>query len=73
MVLLGDCAALVDVIECLPNEIQVHLYGLPWQKVASPTEQHSDAEGALVARAAQWKVSTMALKVGHAENWRTES
>lgn len=50
------CAALVDVMECLPNEIQVHLYGLPWRKAASPTELHSDAEGALVARAAQWKV-----------------
>lgn len=63
------CAALVDVMECLPNEIQVHLYGLPWRKAASPTELHSDAEGALVARAAQWKVWTTALFIGDAENW----
>ena len=51
-------AAMVDVLQCLDDDVRVHLYGLPWRaKLNEDADNlHDDAEAALVRRAAVWKV-----------------
>lgn len=52
----ADGAAVVDVLGCLPDNVRLHLYGLPWTTAAPSRGCHSDAEGAIVRLAATWKV-----------------
>ena len=52
------CAAMVDILQCLDDDVRVHIYGLPWRaKVVEGLDNlHNDAEAALVRKAAVWKV-----------------
>jgi hypothetical protein len=56
--LLLVTAAMVDILQCLDDDVRVHLYGLPWRAKLKEDahDPHDDAEAALVRRAALWKV-----------------
>ena len=49
---------MVDILQCLDDNVRVHLYGLPWRakKKDDVDHPHDNAEAALIRQAAVWKV-----------------